>query len=122
MLPNLLVTFYEKLNKENPTKSEMEGHPNFVINETLIAVLIIIVLQAGFAPLHLAVLQMSLEMVAFLLRLEVDPNVRDHQGRTPIHLIIEGPFSEAAASSSNQCKDNVHIRLLPSPTTTTTTM
>ena len=32
MLPNLLVTFYEKLNKENPTKSEMEGHPNFVIN------------------------------------------------------------------------------------------
>ena len=44
---------------------------------------------------------MSLDMVAFLLRLEVDPNVRDHQGRTPIHLIIEGPFSEA--TSSNQC-------------------
>ena len=64
-------------------------------------------LQAGFAPLHLAVLQMTTEAVNFLLRLEVDPNVRDHQGRTPLHLIIEGPFSEAlgGGGSSNQCKN-----------------
>ena len=62
--------------------------------------------QAGFAPLHLAVLQMTTEAVNFLLRLEVDPNVRDHQGRTPLHLIIEGPFSEAlGGGSSNQCKN-----------------
>jgi ankyrin repeat protein len=59
-------------------------------------------MQAGFTPLHLAVLQMSLDMVHFLLRLEVDPNVRDHQGRTPIHLIIEGPFND---SGSNLCKN-----------------
>ena len=57
--------------------------------------------QAGFAPLHLAVLQMTTEAVNFLLRLEVDPNVRDHQGRTPLHLIIEGPFSD---TGSNPCK------------------
>ena len=67
-------------------------------------VLCIWCLQAGFAPLHLAVLQMTTEAVNFLLRLEVDPNVRDHQGRTPLHLIIEGPFSEALGSS-NQCKN-----------------
>ena len=45
---------------------------------------------------------MTLDMVSFLLRLEVDPNVRDHQGRTPLHLIIEGPFNDTG--SSNQCK------------------
>ena len=57
--------------------------------------------QAGFSPLHVAVLQMTPDMVSFLLRLEVDPNVRDHQGRTPLHLIIEGPFND---TGSNQCK------------------
>ena len=62
--------------------------------------------QAGFAPLHLAVLQMTTEAVNFLLRLEVDPNVRDHQGRTPLHLIIEGPFSDAG---SNQCKTPFYL-------------
>ena len=78
-----------------------------------LAVLVVMdsaLLQAGFAPLHLAVLQMTVEMVNFLLRLEVDPNVPDHQGRTPLHLIIEGPFSSGCSNGSdtggggsNQC-------------------
>ncbi len=62
----------------------------------------IYIFQAGFAPLHLSVLQMSLDMVEFLLRLEVDSNVRDHQGRTPLHLVIEGPFN--GGTGSNMCE------------------